>query len=232
MTLHFTLRVADVVVSARFGTPVGGDMGIEGPIGKIDPFDSVGERLALEIVGGKPVAAIPFADLFADLRFRNGERQHAGGTDWRLDVVNGQDCGGAAEIASLGDTSRIKNGNGLATAAFDRLLAGFPASLRLWDGSKSGDEIVLLDKCAIVFQFGFGFCAAIGADKLVFGRIPNSLAATSRAGKFVERGDFGFGHGLNRETGRDKCDIKADRHRSWMLVSELDADGNQPSLPE
>ena len=107
-----------VVVIAGVGGPVGVDLGVEGPIRKVNAVDGVGEGAGFEFVRGKPTVAIPFADFVADFRLGDLKFEQRFRADGCFDLIVRNERRGAAKVAPLGHARRIEDGDRLAALAF------------------------------------------------------------------------------------------------------------------
>jgi hypothetical protein len=96
------IGLGGVVVIAGLCPPLGAGMGVKGPVGQIDAVQRVRQRGALELAGRKPAAAIPLADLVANLAVADLERQDALRRDGVAALFMGDDGRRAAEVAALG----------------------------------------------------------------------------------------------------------------------------------
>ena len=129
----------------------------------------------------------------ARIRFGNFELQQALGPDGRLDVLHGDERGGAAEIATLGHPRGIKDGDRLAALALDVTLFDLPAALVIGDPAQRRDQIVLDDPAGVGVEFRRRGRAAERADQRLLGRIPDRLRSARGTGEFLS-GEF-LGHG-------------------------------------
>ena len=118
-----------VVVVTTLGLPLGLHLSIKSPVGQIDAVQGVGERGTLEFVRGPPPAAIPGAELVADLGFRHHRGQQAFRRDRVLEIVHRHDRGRAAEVAALGGAVGIENADRLAALAFHGFFLGPESAL-------------------------------------------------------------------------------------------------------
>ena len=182
---------------AGLGGPVGVDVGVEGPVGQIDAVQRVGEGGAFQFVRRPPAAAIPGAELVADLGGGNDGWQQAFRRDRRpgrssIGTIDGR----AAEIAALGGAVGIENADGLAALAFHGFFLGpEPAVASGVIGSERCFQIMFDDRRAHgVFAIGpRQDGAAIRAGEGLFGGVPLRIPAAFRAGMFAQRADFGHG---------------------------------------
>src|SRR5690348_14475294 len=160
-----------VIVITGFGGPIGMDLGVEGPVRKIDAANDVGHGGAFQTIGREPTVAIPLAQTVAHLRLGNCEWEQTFRADRRFDFFVRDDLCGAAEFAALSDARGIKDGDGLAALAFDGFLFGFPAALIGGKRSQSFGEVVFFD-FAGRRNFHRRNRAAVGADERFFLWIP------------------------------------------------------------
>ncbi len=100
VAIGIAVLLGRVVVKTGIGPPLGLHMGIKGPVRQVDAFERIGQRRVLELVGGKPAAAIPFADQVAHLPVADLERQQALRRDRIIALFMRLDRRGAAKVAA------------------------------------------------------------------------------------------------------------------------------------
>ena len=135
----------------------------------------------LRAFGASHLLLYQLADLLADGRFRDLERQQALRPDGRLDLVVGDQRRRSAEVAALRDALRIEHRDRLAALALHAAALGLPAAVGVGDLAERANEIELLDRAGLrdlVRRFG----AAERADQLLLARVPLGLRAAGRAG--------------------------------------------------
>src|SRR6058998_2418257 len=97
----FAVRFGRVIVVAGFGGPVGLDVCIERPVGKVNALDGIRQRAPLEGARREPKLAVPRADSIAGRALPDLERKHALGAKRALGLVVRNELRRSAELAVL-----------------------------------------------------------------------------------------------------------------------------------
>ncbi len=143
--------------------------------------DRVGEGARLQCVRCPEPRAVPLADFFAHLGFRDLKFQQAFGANGRSGLFVGYERRRAAEVAALRDALWIEHRNRPAGLAFHRLLLGFPAAMVVVYVAKRRRQLVFLNWHARLRHLNRRDRAAKRTHESVFGWVPLRLASARRA---------------------------------------------------
>ena len=141
--------IPHLVVMTSFSLPRTVRVGIKGPVGQVNAVERVGERFAFELVGCKPMAAIPFTDFLPDPGVGDSKGQDTAGANGGISVLGGDDGGRAAEVAVLSDPFFIEDGNRVAAPAAHGLRCRSPAAFIFRQIAQSGEQIHFLDQDSV-----------------------------------------------------------------------------------
>src|SRR5436305_13497475 len=184
----FAIGLGRVVVVAALGGPIGLDVRIERPVGKVNALDGIRQRTPLEGARREPKPAVPRSDSIAGRALRDLEWKHALGAKGALGLVVRNELRRSAELAVLRLPSGIEDGDRVTALAAYLAPGRLPSALIVGDAAQRSDEVVLDDR-ATGGERHRRFGPAEWADHFLLRRIPDRLAAAGGTCEFRLGGD-------------------------------------------